>query len=76
MRGYDEPADSLPRMAKHEEDLDPAADTQMFQAFVDRRELDEHEATAFGGRRTAVVLGAAVVALVTVLALVWLMLFR
>ena len=55
-------------MAKHEEDLDPAADTQMFQAFVDRRELDEHEATASGGRRTSVV-NAAHVALVDVLML-------
>jgi hypothetical protein len=62
-------------MAKHEEDLDPAADTQMFQAFVDRRELDEQEATTSGGRLTTVVIAAAV-ALVVVLVLVWLMLFR
>ena len=45
-----------------------AADTQMFQAFVDRRELDEQEATASGGRRTSVVI-AALVALVAVLLL-------
>lgn len=66
--GRDGWADTLPRMAKHEEDLDPAADTQMFQAFVDRRELDEQEATASGGRRTSVVI-AALVALVAVLLL-------
>lgn len=33
-----------------EEDLDPAADTQMFQAFVDRRELDEEQARTRGLR--------------------------
>lgn len=64
-------------MAKYEDDLDPAADTQMFQAFVDRRELDEQEAKSWGrgspaseGRRTWVLLLVAA-ALVIVLGLAW-----
>jgi hypothetical protein len=51
-----------------ENDLDPGASTQMFQAFVDSPELEEP------GRRPwmrAVLVGAALVGLVIVLALAW-----
>jgi hypothetical protein len=41
--------DSLVLIATYEGDLDPAADTQMFQAFVDRRELDVARLLAGGG---------------------------
>ena len=52
------------------DDLDPAANTQMFQAFVDRQEPE-----ASGPRWMRVALtGAAVAGLVIVAALAWLML--
>jgi flagellar biogenesis protein FliO len=50
-----------------EDELDPGASTQMFQAFVDRREEPE----ASGSRWTWVALA---VVLVIVLALAWLVL--
>lgn len=49
------------------EDLDPGANTQMFQAFVDRAEQD---AAKPGWKRPAVV-GGALVGLVVVLVLAW-----
>lgn len=52
-----------------DDELDPAASTQMFQAFVDRREPEES-----GPGRTPVLVGAALLGLVVVLALVWLLL--
>ena len=53
-----------------EDDLDPAASTQQFQAFVDRPETED------SGSRSmrAALVGAAVAGLVIVLALVWLVL--
>ena len=53
------------------DELDPAASTQMFQAFVDRREPD-----ASGPSRTPVLVAAALIGLVIVLALAWLLLGR
>jgi hypothetical protein len=50
------------------DDLDPAANTQMFQAFVDRAEED---AAKPGWKRPAVV-GGALIGLVVVLVLAWL----
>lgn len=57
----------MPMPEDHE--LDPAASTQMFQAFVDRREPE-----ASGPSRTPVLVAAALVGLVVVLALAWLLL--
>jgi len=56
--------------AMPEDDLDPAASTQQFQAFVDRPETED------SGSRSmrAALVGAAVAGLVIVLALVWLVL--
>ena len=54
-----------------EDELDPGATTQMFQAFVDR--ADEPEETASPWTRVAVVVGA-LVALLVVLALAWFLL--
>ena len=54
-----------------EDELDPGATTQMFQAFVDR--ADETEESASPWTRVAIV-GAALVALVLVLALAWFLL--
>lgn len=51
-----------------ENDLDPGASTQMFQAFVDRPEPEESGAHWM----RAVVVGAALVGLVVVLAFAWL----
>ena len=50
-----------------ENDLDPAASTQMFQAFVDRPEPEESEARWL----QAVLVGAALVGLVIVVAFAW-----
>ena len=55
-----------------EDDVDPAADTQTFQAFVDRREADEREATASRRAATGRVALPALVALVVLLAGFWL----
>ncbi|HYJ68760.1 MAG TPA: hypothetical protein VEX15_14005 [Nocardioidaceae bacterium] len=52
------------------DDLDPAASTQMFQAFVDR---GESEASGPRWKRAALA-GAALVGLVIVVALAWLVL--
>jgi hypothetical protein len=67
-------------MPENEEELDPAASTQMFQAFVDRREFDEQEAKmrrpesrSAESRLMRSTLAAAAV-LVIVLAIVWLVL--
>jgi len=57
-----------------EDDLDPAANTQMFQAFVDRRELDEQEAKTRRGSGWKAL--AALVALVVAAAIVWFALAR
>ncbi|HEU5042753.1 MAG TPA: hypothetical protein VFT75_01310 [Nocardioidaceae bacterium] len=59
-----------------EEDLDPAANTQMFQAFVDRRELDEELARTRhrSGWGWAALAAAAVLAIAALIA--WLVLFR
>lgn len=51
-----------------ENDLDPGASTQMFQAFVDRHEPEE------SGAPWGALVGAAVVALVIVAVLAWLVL--
>ncbi|UPK75171.1 hypothetical protein MU582_00615 [Nocardioidaceae bacterium SCSIO 66511] len=51
-----------------ENELDPGASTQMFQAFVERHESEE---PATPRTRTALVVGA-VLALIIVLVLVWL----
>jgi hypothetical protein len=52
------------------DDLDPAANTQMFQAFVDRAEQDES-----GPRwKRAALAGGAVAGLVVVVVLAWLVL--
>ncbi|MDN5855708.1 MAG: hypothetical protein L0K86_23275 [Actinomycetia bacterium] len=51
-----------------ENDLDPGANTQMFQAFVDRHEPEESAPS----RARAGLIGAAVVALVVVLVIAWL----
>ena len=59
-----------------EDDLDPAANTQMFQAFVDRRELDEQEAKTGRGSGWRWAALAALVALVIAAAIVWLVLSR
>lgn len=66
----------MPEDMTPEYDVDPAADTQTFQAFVDRREADEREAagTRRAASRTALV--AALVALAIIIALVWLALAR
>ena len=61
---------SIVSMPKDDE-LDPAASTQMFQAFVDRREPE-----ASGPSRTPVLVAAALVGLVVLLALAWLLLGR
>lgn len=53
-----------------DDELDPAANTQMFQAFVDRA---EPEAPASRWMRVALV-GAALAGLLIVLALAWLVL--
>jgi Flp pilus assembly protein TadB len=50
-----------------DDDLDPSASTQMFQAFVDRQ---EPEASGQGRKRAALVIGV-LVALVVVLAIAW-----
>jgi len=57
-----------------EDDLDPAANTQMFQAFVDRREVDEQEAKTRRGSGWKAL--AVLVALVIAAAIVWLVLAR
>ena len=54
-------------MAEPDDDLDPAANTQVFQAFMDRRD----EPVRSGSRGVWVAL--AIVALVIVVALVWLL---
>ena len=51
-----------------ENDLDPGANTQMFQAFVDRHEPEEARAP----KPWAAVVGIAVLMLVIVVALAWL----
>jgi hypothetical protein len=51
------------------DDLDPAANTQMFQAFVDRAEPEE----SGRGKRIALA-GAALAGLVIVVVLAWLVL--
>jgi hypothetical protein len=51
------------------DDLDPAANTQMFQAFVDRAEPEE----SGRGKRIALA-GAALAGLVVVVVLAWLVL--
>lgn len=53
-----------------ENELDPGASTQMFQAFVDRHESDEGGSSS---RPTALIVGG-LVALVLVLAIGWLVL--
>ena len=50
-----------------DDDLDPSASTQMFQAFVDRQ---EPEASGQGRKRATLVIGI-LVALVVVLAVAW-----
>jgi len=68
-------------MPEEPDDLDPAANTQMFQAFVDRREADEQQAKkrreprASGSRSIRAAL-AVLVALVIMLALAWVVLGR
>ena len=59
-----------------EEDLDPAANTQMFQAFVDRRELDEEQARTRRGAGLGWAALAAAVVLVIALVVAWLVLGR
>jgi hypothetical protein len=54
-----------------DDDLDPAANTQMFQAFVDRREPEEAS-----GSRAKMALLIAVAALVVVVAAAWFMMGR
>lgn len=53
-----------------ENDLDPGANTQMFQAFVDRHEPEESAPR----RSSALLVGAALVALVIVAVIAWLVL--
>ena len=57
-------------MCMPEDELDPAASTQMFQAFVDRREPEKS-----GPPWTLILAGAALAALVIVV-LAWLLLGR
>jgi hypothetical protein len=52
------------------DDLDPAANTQMFQAFVDRGEAEASRPR----RMRAALVGAVLVGLAIVLALAWLVL--
>ena len=59
-----------------EEDLDPAANTQMVQAFVDRRELDEEQARTRRGSGWRWAALAAAVVLVIALVVAWLVLGR
>jgi hypothetical protein len=54
-------------LSMDENELDPGANTQMFQAFVDR---SEPETAGSSGRRAALVF-AALAGLVIVLALAW-----
>lgn len=51
-----------------ESELDPGANTQMFQAFVDRHEPEDSRPT----RSPAVLIGAVVIALIIVVVLAWL----
>jgi hypothetical protein len=53
-----------------EDDLDPAANTQMFQAFVDRPDHEESESRS----SRAVFAGVALAVLVVAVALAWLLL--
>jgi hypothetical protein len=53
-----------------EDDLDPGANTQQFQAFVDR---SDHEESGSRSSRAAIA-GVAVAVLVVVVALAWLVL--
>lgn len=53
-----------------ENDLDPGANTQMFQAFVDRNESEETEAP----KSRAALVAAVLVGLVIVAVLAWLVL--
>lgn len=53
-----------------ENDLDPGASTQLFQAFVDRHESEEPGAP----RTRAALIAASVVGLVIVVVLAWLVL--
>jgi hypothetical protein len=62
------PTCSIARMP--ENDLDPGADTQQFQAFFDRTEPEEPRPRWV----PAVLVGAALVGLVVVLGLAWLQL--
>lgn len=62
----------MPEDLRPEDGVDPAADTQTFQAFVDRREADEREAAATRRAATGRVALFALVALVVFLAVVWL----
>ena len=62
----------MPENSRPEDGVDPAADTQTFQAFVDRREADEREAAATRRAATARVALLALVALVVLLAVAWL----
>lgn len=66
----------MPEDLTPEDDTDPAADTQTFQAFVDRREADEREAAAAQRASTGRVVLAVLVALLVVAGLVWLILGR
>ena len=52
-----------------DDELDPGASTQMFQAFVDRPEEPESSGSRWTGAALA---GAALAGLVVVLALAWL----
>ncbi|HEX2893698.1 MAG TPA: hypothetical protein VHO29_06815 [Marmoricola sp.] len=66
----------MPEDLTPEDDVDPAADTQTFQAFVDRREADEREAAAAQRASTGRVVLAVLVALLVLAGLVWLILGR
>ncbi|MFJ6212150.1 hypothetical protein ACIQGZ_02255 [Streptomyces sp. NPDC092296] len=53
-------------------DIDPAASTQMFRAFVDTPEQQQTPATASGGSRTGVVTAVVIAVVVIVAAVAWL----
>jgi hypothetical protein len=63
----------MPEDMTPEYDVDPAADTQTFQAFVERREADEREATTVQRASTRRAALLALTALVILVAL-WLLL--
>ncbi|WP_055586220.1 MULTISPECIES: hypothetical protein [Peterkaempfera] len=52
-------------------DIDPAASTQMFRAFVDTPE-QQTPATAAGGSRTGVITAVVIAVVVVVAAVAWL----